>query len=113
MRKRLIAVTVLVAPCALSQSVREAAYLKRCGQCHDHPDARIPPKDTLNRLSITRIMRTLDFGVMMSIAYPMKRDEREAVAAYLGTKNAEAPPPAAAFCSDRAVKLSASAPSDW
>ncbi len=35
-------------------------------------------------LSPARILRTLDFGAMMSIAYPMRRDEREAVARFLG-----------------------------
>ena len=104
---------VFAVPCLLAQSGGDAVYQKRCAQCHDHPDGRTPPKDTLNRLSTTRIMRTLDFGVMMSIAYPMKRDEREAVAGYLGTKTQDAPPPAAAFCADRTVKLGPPAPSDW
>jgi polyvinyl alcohol dehydrogenase (cytochrome) len=36
-------------------------------------------------MSPARILRTLDFGLMMSIAYPMRRDEREAVARFLGT----------------------------
>jgi hypothetical protein len=45
--------------------------------------ARIPHRDALQKMSATRIMRTLDFGLMMSIAYPMRRDEREAVAAFL------------------------------
>ena len=44
-------------------------------------------------------MRTLDFGLMMAVAYPIKREEREAVANYLGTKVEEAPLPASAFCS--------------
>jgi hypothetical protein len=32
-----------------------------------------------------RILRALDIGAMMTVAYPMSRDERQAVAAYLGT----------------------------
>ena len=48
-------------------------------------------------MSATRILRTLDFGLMMSIAYPMQRNEREAVARFLGTGSDEAPPPRA-FC---------------
>ena len=39
-----------------------------------------------DEMSPSRILRTLDFGLMMSIAYPMRRDEREAVAAFLGTR---------------------------
>jgi hypothetical protein len=32
----------------------------------------------------SRIMRTLDFGAMMTIAYQLNRAEREAVARFLG-----------------------------
>ena len=47
----------------------------------------------------TRILRALDFGVMMGVAGPMKREEREAAASFLGTGAAEAGPSASAFCS--------------
>ena len=60
------------------------AYTKYCASCHDQVGARIPTRDALAEMSPARILRTLDFGLMMSIAYPMKRDEREAVAAFLG-----------------------------
>ena len=33
----------------------------------------------------SRIMRTLDFGAMMTVAYTMRRDEREAVAQFLAS----------------------------
>jgi polyvinyl alcohol dehydrogenase (cytochrome) len=59
----------------------------------------------LQKMPASRILRTLDFGAMMTIAYPMRREEREAVAAYLGTAGAAPGPPAAAFCSDRSVTL--------
>lgn len=49
-------------------------------------------------MSAARILRTLDFGLMMSIAYPMRRDEREAVANFLGTGADEPAPPLIAFC---------------
>jgi hypothetical protein len=35
---------------------------------------------------------------MMSIAYPLRRDEREAVAMFLGHGANDPPPPATAFC---------------
>jgi hypothetical protein len=38
------------------------------------------PRDALTKMSPARILRTLDFGLMMSVAYPLRRDEREAVA---------------------------------
>lgn len=62
----------------------EEVYKTRCAGCHDQNTARIPPKEALQKMPAARILRTLDFGVMMAIAYPVKRDEREAVAKYLG-----------------------------
>ena len=43
------------------------------------------PRSTLNQMPAGRILRALDFGAMMTVAYPMSRDERQAVAAYIGT----------------------------
>ena len=43
-------------------------------------------------------MRTLDFGLMMSVAYPMRREEREAVAAFIGKGKDDIAPPASALC---------------
>ena len=50
---------------------------------------------------------------MMSIALTMSREERLAVASYLGTPNALSGPPAAAFCSDRTVRLDARPRTTW
>ena len=59
-------------------------YAQHCASCHEQVDARMPTRDALTRLSPARILRTLDFGLMMSIAYPLKRSEREAVARWFG-----------------------------
>ena len=40
---------------------------------------RAPSRDSLQKMPAVRILRTLDFGLMMGIAYPIKREEREAV----------------------------------
>ena len=48
-----------------------AAYARHCASCHEQVDARIPTRDALAQMSPARILRTLDFGLMMSIAYPM------------------------------------------
>ena len=61
----------------------------------------------------SRILSTLDFGVMMTVAYPMSRDEREAVAAYLGTDSRGISFPASAYCSDKSVTISAKPKSVW
>ena len=68
-------------------------------RCHDQAGSRAPSRDALQKLSAARILRTLDFGLMMAVAYPINRAEREAVANFLGTKTEESPLPASAFCS--------------
>jgi polyvinyl alcohol dehydrogenase (cytochrome) len=88
-------------------------YQKRCARCHDQAGSRAPSKDALQKLSAARILRTLDFGLMMAVAYPMKREEREAVASYLGTPAADTPLPASAFCSPSISILSGPASDTW
>lgn len=72
----------------------EEVYKARCAACHDQSSPRIPPREALQKLSSARILRTLDFGLMMSIAYPLKRDEREAVANFLGVAGGQLATPA-------------------
>src|ERR1022692_942902 len=67
-------------------------YQKRCARCHDEGVSRAPAKQVLQTMSAARILRTLDFGLMMAVAYPMKREERVAVANFLGTPGEDAPP---------------------
>src|ERR1700746_3260458 len=92
--------------CAAAGVAGEAVYGKRCAVCHEQINPRIPHRETLKKMTASRILRSLDFGAMMSVAYPMNREEREAVAGYLGTAGKEAPPPPEAFCSDRKVRVS-------
>ncbi len=91
-----------------------AVYAKYCASCHEQVDARIPTRASLTQMSPARILRTLDFGLMMSIASPIKRDEREAVAKFLGTGADDPKPPAGAFCkpADRKI-MSAGARESW
>jgi len=91
----------------------ELIYQKHCAACHDQTLPRVPPRAALSKLPATRILRTLDFGVMMSVAYPLRREEREAVAKFLGTSGEEPGPPASAFCSDKKPSSSAVSSSDW
>ncbi len=92
----------------------EAVYKQRCAGCHEQTDnIRIPPKATLQKIPAARILRTLDFGAMMAVAYPMNRAEREAVAAYLGTAAAETAAAPEAFCADRTIHLAASPRVQW
>jgi polyvinyl alcohol dehydrogenase (cytochrome) len=91
----------------------EAVYKARCAGCHEQTSPRIPPRDALRQMPASRILRALDFGAMMTVAYPLTRAEREAVAAYLGISGAAPGPPSSAFCSDRSVKLADPPRASW
>jgi polyvinyl alcohol dehydrogenase (cytochrome) len=98
---------------ALAASSGEAVYEKRCAVCHDQVNERIPPRETLQKMPSARILRALDAGPMMAVAFTISREDRMAVAAYLGTNAPVAGPPAAAFCADRTVKLSKAPKTSW
>ena len=87
-------------------------YQKRCSECHEQLSPRIPHREALQKMPAARILRALDSGAMMAIAFVMSRDERRAVASYLGTNAEIAGPAASAFCGNRTVTL-ATNPSGW
>ena len=92
----------------------QAVYQRRCAGCHDSNLERTPPRAALKQLSVARILRTLDFGVMVNIANPLDREEREAVAKYLGVDRPDDQSvPAAAYCKDRGVIIGASPNPAW
>ena len=92
----------------------EAIYQRRCAACHERPsDGRTPGRETLQNMTSARILRTLDFGAMMTIAYQLRRDEREAVARFLGKPGGDPPPRPQAFCRDRSVVLDTSVSPIW
>jgi polyvinyl alcohol dehydrogenase (cytochrome) len=89
-------------------------YQARCAQCHENAAAtRAPSRDVLQKMPASRILRTLDFGLMMGVAYVLTREEREAVANYLGTTAREPGPAAGAFCSAGRHPLSGEAAGNW
>ncbi len=83
----------------------EAIYKQRCSGCHDQSGSRIPPRQALQKMPALRILRAMNSGAMMTVAYPLKREERETVAAYLGTPGPEPGPKPEAFCKERAISL--------
>jgi len=91
----------------------EAVYKQRCASCHDQTNSRVPPRSSLNQMPAVRILAALDFGAMMTVAYPMSRDEREAVASYLGTNTPTISFPNTAYCSDRSATVSAKPKTEW
>jgi len=88
-------------------------YAQRCASCHDQTGTRTPPRESLTRLSPQRILRTLDFGLMMSVAYPMRREEREAVAGFLGKGRDDVAPPPSALCKADHPILASTTASAW
>ena len=109
----LLAVLPAAAQTAPARPSGEAVYKQRCARCHELTDPRIPPRTALNQMPSVRIMRALDFGAMMTIAYPLSRDERQAVAGYLGTSAPAINFPASAYCSDRKVTVSDKPKFSW
>jgi polyvinyl alcohol dehydrogenase (cytochrome) len=91
----------------------EAVYGKHCAACHDQVSPRVPPRAALAKLSPERVLRTLDFGLMMSVAYPLRRDEREAVARFVGHGEGNAAPPASAYCGKNPRILAGTSPAAW
>jgi polyvinyl alcohol dehydrogenase (cytochrome) len=102
---RFVILAALSTLAALAAPSGQEVYARRCSVCHDQANPRIPPRDSLKKIPASRILKVLDFGVMMQIAYPMTRDEREAVANFLGTEGAEPSLPPGAFCKDRTVSI--------
>jgi polyvinyl alcohol dehydrogenase (cytochrome) len=109
------AALLVLASTAQAQGVPSGAelYAKHCASCHDQTSPRIPPRDALAKMSPARILRTLDFGLMMSVAYPLRRAEREAVAAFLGTGPDETAVPPQAMCKAGRPLASAGAAGAW
>jgi polyvinyl alcohol dehydrogenase (cytochrome) len=91
----------------------QEVYQQYCAGCHDHPGPRTPPRSALEKLSVTRILHTLDFGIMMSIAYPLERSQREAVAKFLGTPGSDTEPSPAAFCASRDFAWTRAPSASW
>src|SRR5689334_22356094 len=108
-----VAASVLAPSAQAAAPDGAAVYGKYCATCHDQVGPRIPQRSALQQMSPGRILRTLDFGAMMSIAYPIKREDREAVAHYLGTGAEEPPPPQSAFCKADRPFMSAAARDSW
>ena len=97
----------------LAASSGEAVYLKRCAVCHEQVNDRIPSRAVLQKMSSARIVRALDAGAMMAIGFTLSREDRIAVASYLGTTTNQSEPPASSFCADRSVKLAATPKISW
>ena len=104
---------LLIWCCPLLAEDGASLYKKHCAACHDQISPRITPRSALEKMPATRILRTLDFGLMMNVASPLRRDEREAIANFLGTKSEEVPFPPGAYCPEKEPRLSNRASGNW
>jgi polyvinyl alcohol dehydrogenase (cytochrome) len=91
----------------------ELVYGEHCALCHEQVDERIPHRSSLQQMSAARIVRALDAGAMLAIAMSMSRDERLAVAEYLGTDAPDGELPVASYCADRTVTLATGSRPSW
>jgi polyvinyl alcohol dehydrogenase (cytochrome) len=91
----------------------EAVYQKRCAACHEQASPRVPPRTALQTMPVARISRALNSGAMLTIAYPLTRAERDAVAGYLGKAGPEPSPSPEAFCKDRTATVDDSSKFKW
>jgi polyvinyl alcohol dehydrogenase (cytochrome) len=91
----------------------EAVYQKRCASCHESGNPRVPSREALKKLPVAHVARALDFGAMSNVASSLRRDEREAVAAYLGGATGNPAPLATAFCPDRGVSITGWSKAQW
>jgi len=110
----LAAIAILPTPAAMAAGTGEEVYAKRCAACHDQANPRIPSRESLKKIPATRILRVMDFGVMMQVAYQLTRQDREAVAKFLGTEAAETTAIGPeAFCKDRTVSINDKSKFAW
>ena len=91
----------------------DAIFKQRCAGCHDQSNPRIPTRETLQKMPAIRVLRALNYGAMISVAYTMSSSQREAVATWLGTPGGDPAPTAAAFCADHSVHLAANPKIEW
>ena len=110
---RTLALLTFISTLSYAAVSGEAVYQKRCAACHDGGNDTAPPRDTLKQLSAARILRTLNFGVMINVAYVLSHEERDAVAKYLGVEKDDFVLPAKAYCPDRTVSIGASPSPVW
>lgn len=101
------------ASAAAAAPTGEEVYKARCAVCHEQVNDRIPARSALQKMPSARILRALDAGAMMAVAFTINREDRIAVASYLGTSEAPAGPAPAAFCRDRTVTLRATPTTSW
>jgi polyvinyl alcohol dehydrogenase (cytochrome) len=64
----------------------KSVYDKNCASCHESPLGKTPGRASLSQVSLVNILMAMEFGKMQAQAAHLKRQEKEAVAFFLGGK---------------------------
>ncbi len=64
----------------------KSVYDKNCASCHEAPVGKAPSRSSLRNVSLVNILMAMEFGKMQPQAAHLKRQEKEAVAFFLGGK---------------------------
>ena len=86
-RRLLVWLLAPMAAYAAGDPYAEALFQKHCAACHQAAatSARIPQRAALKTMTPGSILKALETGAMKQQAAPLSRNERQAVAALLGT----------------------------
>lgn len=60
-----------------------ALFQTTCAICHDHPETKAPPVDSLRKMPFQRILQTLEIGIMQPMAAGLKPAQRQQIAKWL------------------------------
>jgi cytochrome c553 len=79
----LLAVSGLVHASASAPEDMAALYKTTCAICHEVPETKAPPTDTLRRLPAANILMAMEFGKMQPQASVLKQEQRVKLAKWL------------------------------
>jgi len=85
------AVVLLGGPAAAAASAAppedmSALYKATCAICHEVPETKAPPTDTLRRLPASQILMAMEFGKMQPQAAVLKQEQRVKLAKWLAAE---------------------------
>ena len=63
-----------------------ALFQTQCAVCHDHPETKAPPVDSLRKMPFQRILQTLEIGIMAPMAATLKPAQRQQISKWLATE---------------------------
>jgi polyvinyl alcohol dehydrogenase (cytochrome) len=71
---------------AVAPDDMEALYRTTCAICHELPETKAPPTDTLRRLPASQVLMAMEFGKMQPQASVLKQEQRVRLAKWLAAE---------------------------